>query len=136
MVYNETIMTSSLPDSFGANPTNIKWTVVRGDTAKLRIEFWENDETTKQDTSLWEYAATAYDFKGDVLDELQTTSGDGYVEITALPETTSAWGIGYNTIVAELAFDLQVTIDSDIVWTPIIGTIVVLSDITSNPITS
>lgn len=127
-------MNNSNSQSYGADPTNIKWTVVRGDTAKLRIEFWENDEVTKRDTSTWTYAATAYDFKGDVLDDLQTTSGDGYVEITALPEITSTWGTGYNSVSAELAFDLQVTIDSEIVWTPIIGTIVCLADITSNPV--
>jgi len=98
---------SNPTNNYGANPTNIKWTVVRGDTAKLRIEFLTSDETTSQDTSTWEYAASAYNVKGDVLSELQATAGDGYVEITALPEVTSTWGVGYNSTVAELSFDLH-----------------------------
>jgi hypothetical protein len=32
--------------------------------------------------------------------------------------------------VTELAFDLQVTIDGATVWTPVIGTITVLGDVT------
>jgi hypothetical protein len=124
-------MTSSIPESFGAEPAFITWKIVRGDSARLRVEFLQNDETTEYDTSTWTFASTAYDFKGDVLDELDITSAPGYVDIYAAPELTSTWGLGYNTIAAELAFDLQVTIDVDTVWTPIIGTIVVLSDVTS-----
>lgn len=114
---------------FGANPYNMKWNVVRGDTSVLRIEFYENDESTEYDTSDWEYAAYAYDFKGDVLDELEVVSGSGYVEITAPADTTKYWGTGYKAVVAELAFDLQVTID-DTIWTPVIGTITVIGDVT------
>jgi len=114
---------------FGANPHSMKWTVVRGDTSVLRVEFFENDEVTEYDTSDWEYASYAYDFKGDVLDELETSSGDGYVEITAPADTTKFWGTGYKAVVAELAFDLQVTIDNT-VWTPVIGTITVIGDVT------
>jgi hypothetical protein len=117
---------------YGANPTNIQWTVVRGDTAKLRIEFLQNDESTPQDTSSWTYAATAYNPKGGALDSLQVTAGNGYVEITALPEVTSTWGTGYTAVVAELTFDLQITIDSETIWTPVIGTIIVTPDITAN----
>ena len=46
---------------------------------------------------------------------------------------TLSWGTAYKTIVAELPFDLQVQIsdaDEDTVWTPVIGTIRVLGDIT------
>jgi hypothetical protein len=123
-------MTSSIPESFGAEPAFITWKVVRGDTARLRVEFWQNDETTKYDTSEWSFASTAYDFKGDALDTLVVTPGTGYVDIYATPEITSGWGLGHNTISAELAFDLQIIIDPDTIWTPIIGTIVVLSDVT------
>jgi hypothetical protein len=115
---------------FGADPATIQWNIVRGDKAPLRIEFYENDEVTLYDTIGWSYLATAYDFKGDVLDELEISSGDGYVDITATPEITALWGTGYTRVVAELAFDLQVTIDSDTVWTPVIGTIRVLGDVT------
>ena len=114
---------------FGAAPYNMKWTVVRGDTGILRIDFLEDDEVTPYETSSWEYASYAYDFKGDVLDELDITSGDGYVEIIASADTTKYWGLGYKAVVAELAFDLQVTID-DYVWTPVIGTITVIGDVT------
>jgi hypothetical protein len=116
-------------DIFGADPANIKWRVVRGDTATLRVEFLENDEVTYFDTEGWLFAATAYDFKGDVLDELEVASSDGYVDITASPEITDFWGTGFTSTVAELAFDLQVTID-DMIWTPVIGTITVLGDVT------
>jgi hypothetical protein len=116
-------------DIFGADPANIKWRVVRGDTATLRVEFLENDETTYFDTESWSFAATAYDFRGDVLDELEVTPFAGYVDIKASPEITDFWGIGFNSTVAELAFDLQVTID-DMIWTPVIGTITVLGDVT------
>jgi hypothetical protein len=136
MVYNNTTMTSSCPpstSSYGADPANIKWKIVRGDTAKLRIEFYENDETTAQNTTGWTYASTAYDYKGDSLDTLQTTAGAGYVEITALPAVTATWGLGYSNIVAELAFDLQVTLSGGVIWTPVIGTITVLPDVTDNP---
>jgi hypothetical protein len=118
------------PEVLGANPAIIKWTIVRGDTSPLRVEFYQNDEATSYDTTGWEYAASAYDFKGDVIDELDVVVGDGYVEITASPEITALWGTGYNKTVAELAFDLQVTIDGDTVWTPVIGTISVLGDVT------
>ncbi len=117
------------PEIFGANPANIKWQVVRGDTSSLRIEFFENDEITPFDISDWDFAATTYDFRGDVLDELETSSGNGYVDITAPADITSLWGSGYSSTVAELAFDLQVTID-DTIWTPVIGTITVLGDVT------
>ena len=131
MCYNLITMAAT----YGANPTNIQWTVVRGDTAKLRIEFLENDETTPQDTSLWEYAATAVDVKGNTSSELQVVAGTGYVDIIALPEVTSTWGATRpSTAVAELYFDLQVTLDPETVWTPIIGTIVVIPDATINPI--
>ena len=121
--------------TYGANPTNIQWTVVRGDTAKLRIEFLENDETTPQNTSAWTYAATALDVKSNTSNELQVVAGTGYVDIIALPEVTSTWGAARpSTAVAELYFDLQVTLDAETVWTPIIGTIVVIPDATANPV--
>lgn len=123
-------MTLCAPEVFGADPANITWQVVRGDTATIRVEFLEDDETTYYDTSTWTYAATTYDFKGDVLDELTVASSAGYVDITAPAEITELWGQGYRSAAAELAFDLQVTIDNDTVWTPVLGTIRVLADVT------
>lgn len=123
-------MTSCGPETFGADPVRIKWNIVRGDTSPLRVEFYENDETTYFDTEGWEFASTTYDAKGDILDELEVVSGDGYVEITAPPSITELWGSGYGAVVSELLFDLQVTIDGETVWTPVIGTITVLGDVT------
>jgi hypothetical protein len=120
-------------EKYGATPANIQWTVVRGDTATLQVQFLEDDEITGWDTDGWTYTATAYDSNGDVLDEL-SVSADGYeLTIEALPEVTERWGSSYRSVVAELPFDLQVTIPGvsvDTTWTPIIGTICVLGDIT------
>lgn len=123
-------MTQCSPEVFGADPANIKWQIVRGDTSPLKVEFYQNDEVTPYDTTGWQYAASTYDFRGDVIDELEVVPGAGYVEIKASPEITSLWGTGYGSVVAELAFDLQVTIDGETVWTPVIGTISVLGDVT------
>jgi hypothetical protein len=131
-MYNYITMTNSTccpEEYFGSNPIIIKWHIVRGDTAKLRVQFLENDETTAFDTDGWEYASSAYDSKGDVLDELEVIVGNGYVDIVAASDITSEWGIGSASVVAELAFDLEVIIDSE-VWTPILGTIVVVGDVT------
>jgi len=119
-------------DRFGAEPVNIQWKVVRGDTATLRVEFWENDEVTEYDTSLWTYSSTAYDFTNNTSTSLNVTPGVGYVDIVATPEITSDWGIGYRNVTVELAFDLQVTIDESTIWTPVLGTIAVRPDVTLN----
>lgn len=120
---------SCSPEIFGANPANVKWQVVRGDTASLRVEFYENDEITPFDTEDWVFSSTSYDFRGDILDELEVEVGEGYVIITAPAEITEFWGAGYTSTVAELAFDVQVDIDGT-TWTPVIGTITVLGDVT------
>lgn len=118
---------------YGAQPANIQWTVVRGDTAVLKVEFFDVDETTEWDIDGWEFTATAYDPSGDVLDELQAVASEGYITITAPASMTQHWGSGYKTIVSELLFDLTVEIPQEgenQIWTPIIGTIRVLGDIT------
>jgi len=122
-------MTMSIPEAFGNAPAIIKWNIVRGDTARLRVDFLENDEVTAFDTDGWVFASTTYDSLGDVLDALTVESGDGYVNIIAPASITSLWGNGFNSTVAELAFDLQVEID-DIIWTPVLGTIKVSADVT------
>jgi hypothetical protein len=120
----------SIPESFGNTPAIVKWNVVRGDTARLRVDFLENDETTTFDIEEWNFASTSYDNRGDVLDSLTVEVEDGYVNIIAPPEITSFWGSGYNGTVAEIAFDLEVQID-DIIWTPVLGTIKVAADVTA-----
>jgi len=117
-------------EQVGAEPVNIKWKVVRGDTATLRIDFLEDDEITTIDIDDWTFTSTSYDPSGDVLDELTVNKYDGYVIVTAPPDLTTFWGNGYRNVVANLPFDVQIITDDDVVWTPIIGTISVYSDIT------
>lgn len=117
-------------DPIGADPYNIKWTVVRGDTSPLRVEFYEDDEVTPIDISDWNFTASTYDYRGDVIDQLETETGLGYVLVTAPADITALWGTGYSSKVAELAFDLQGINSDGTVWTPVIGTISVLGDVT------
>lgn len=121
----------TIKDQFGQKPIHLKWNVVRGDTAKLKVEFLENDETTYFDISDWSFASSAYDAKGDVVDELDVDVNEGYVEIIAPSDITETWGEGFSSVIAELAFDLEVT-TTDEIWTPVIGTIVVAADITGS----
>ncbi len=123
-------------EKYGASPANIQWTVVRGDTATLLVQFLEDDEVTPFDCDDWTFRATAYDPMGNVLDNLTVTVDDNEATITALASITKDWGTGYNQVAAELRFDLEVIIEggsganADTVWTPVIGTICVLSDMT------
>lgn len=126
-------MCSPTIEKFGATPANIQWTVVRGDSATFTVHLLENDEVTEFDTTGWTYKATAYDSSVDVLDQLTVTSEGSLVTVTAPASVTENWGSKYKTVVAELAFDLQATVpdgDSTITWTPVIGTICVLGDVT------
>ena len=123
-------------EKYGASPANIQWTVVRGDTATLLVQFLEDDEITPFDCDEWTFRATAYDPMGNVLDNLTVTVDDNEATITAPASVTEDWGTGYNQVAAELRFDLEVIIeggsglDADTVWTPVVGTICVLSDMT------
>jgi hypothetical protein len=127
------------PEIFGADPARIKWQIVRGDTSPLRVEFLEDDEETYFDTSDWTFEATTYDPQSDFLDSLEVSRGTGYVDIMAPASITELWGTGFKSVVTELTFDLQVTIDvpninmdGPTVWTPLIGTISVIGDITGS----
>ena len=134
-------MCSPIIEKLGASPANIQWTVVRGDNANLKVEFFEDDEVTPYDTSEWSFSATAYDPSSDVLDELVVeTYEDGVVYILADKNITENWGgTKYKPVVAELRFDLTATIpgdgvsggggDLETVWTPVVGTICVLGDV-------
>jgi hypothetical protein len=123
-------MSSCEPEIFGADPVTIRWNVVRGDTSTIRVDFLNDDETTSLDTDEWSFLASAYDRKTDILDELEVDSFDGYVIVTAPAEITSLWGTTYGGTVAELSFDLEITID-ETVWTPVIGTISVIGDVSA-----
>jgi len=131
--YNLSTMPTHSTLAFGADPVTMQWSVVRGDTGTLRVEFYEDNEVDFYNTSGWIFRATAYDQSGNVLDALECEPGEGFVDITAYPSVTKNWGSKYSSIVAQLPFDLQVTIPElieDIVWTPVIGTIQVLGDVT------
>jgi len=122
-------------EKYGASPANIQWTVVRGDNATLKVEFFEDDEVTAWDTDGWTFLSTAYDPSGAVLDELTVTDEAGYVTISIPSTVTTNWGTQYKSVTAELPFDLQVTIpgdsgEEDTVWTPVVGTICVLGNVT------
>jgi hypothetical protein len=126
-------MCSPTIEKFGATPANIQWTVVRGDSASFTVSLLENDEVTEFDTEGWTYTATAYDPSADALDALTVTSVGSVVTVTAPAEVTANWGTNYKSVVSELSFDLQATIpdgESTLTWTPVIGTICVLGDIT------
>ena len=126
-------MCTSTINRFGASPASIQWKVVRGDTAQLSVDFLELDETTGFDCDGWTYEATTYDSAGDVLDQLVVASQGNTVTITAPASLTLNWGSGYKNVVSELPFDLQVNIPEvgeNTIWTPIIGTITVLGDVT------
>ena len=126
-------MPTCSPEIFGADPVIIQWRVVRGDTGSLRVEFLQTNEVDFYDTEGWIFRATAYDQSGDILDALECEPGPGFVDIKAHPSVTKNWGLKYLRTVAELPFDVQVTIPElieDTVWTPVIGTIHVLGDIT------
>jgi hypothetical protein len=118
-------------EKHGADPANVQWRVVRGDSATLKIEFFDDDEVTYFDTSEWEFIATAYDPRGDILDDLPVVAENGYAEIKVTSDITENWGIGFRSIVAEIPFDLQVIIPGDdrTTWTPVIGSICVIGDV-------
>jgi|688.fasta_scaffold00152_109 hypothetical protein len=134
MNYNE-----SNTHIFGSNPANILWSIVRGDTAKLRVSFLEKNEVDEYDTTGWTYDATAHDSKTDTTYPLTIVLVDEYVDIIAPAELTELWGMDKSgSIVAELSFDLQVSFPVVAgsgnpwpeIWTPIIGTISVMADVT------
>jgi hypothetical protein len=119
-------------EKFGASPINIQWCIVRGDTGTMRLKFFEPDESTPFDTDSWTYIASAYDPKTSTSYTLDVYPNYGYIDIVAQSSVTSSWGNGFGSVVADLSFDVEVTIPADgedTIWTPVIGTIQVLGDI-------
>jgi hypothetical protein len=123
-------------EKLGATPANIQWTVVRGDSSTLAVQFLQDDEVTGWNIATWDFLATAYDSTGDILDELAVTVSGSTATIFISADITKNWGSKYTSVVAELPFDLQATIPKsageleNTVWTPVIGSICVLGDIT------
>jgi hypothetical protein len=123
-------MCTSTINKYGIAPISIQWKLVRGDTSTITVDFLELDEVTGFDTDGWKYSATTYDASGDTLDDLPVTVNGSSVTILAPASVSAYWGTGYKSVVAELPFDLQITMSNDSVWTPIVGTICVIGDIT------
>jgi len=129
-------MCTPATEKLGATPANIQWTIIRGDSSTLSVQFLEDDEVSGWDISDWVFAATAYDVTGDILDELAVTVSGHTATIFISADITKNWGTKYTSVVAELPFDLQATIPAesgdpeDTIWTPVLGTICVLGDIT------
>lgn len=117
-------------ETLGADPLYFKWQVVRGDTSSINIEFYENDEVTFLDLSDWTFLATAYDPSNETSHNLDVLVVGGIVSITATSEITENWGTGIRSQVAELNFDLEATSLDGVVWTPVIGIVKVLGDVT------
>lgn len=117
-------------DILGADPLRVQWKVIRGDSGSLRVEFLEDDEITFLNISDWSFLASAYYPVSGNQEPLTVSVGSGFVDINITPTQSSAWGNTFSTVVAELGFDLQITKPDNTVWTPVIGTICVLGDIT------
>lgn len=115
--------------TIGADPLFFNWQVVRGDTSTLDFQFLENDEVTFIDISGWTFVATAYNPVDEESYTLDVVKSDGIVQVTANANVTAQWGSGIKSQTAELKFDLEGT-NGEIVWTPVIGTIKVLGDVT------
>jgi hypothetical protein len=125
-------MTLCARDILGANPVNIQWNVVRGDTATLRIDFLEDDEITFLDISGWVIEATAYESKTKISYDLGITINDGWIVVTADSDDTRRWGEGTRYRVNELNFDVEVTLPDLAVWTPVIGVVSLIADVTGS----
>ena len=121
-------MASCNLEIFGANPANIQWRVVRGDTAEILVEFFEADEETEYDIANWIFTATAYNPRNEITDDLEVSVEGASVKIIAPADVTEFWGTGVRGRVAELVFDLQAEINGK-VWTPVVGTIYVIGDV-------
>jgi hypothetical protein len=123
-------MTLCAPDVLGLEPVNITWNIVRGDTANLRIDFLEEDETTHYDISQWQIISTVYDPKTTIFDEISVTKNQGWIVVTATAEETGLWGTGMKSRLNELAFDVEVILNDGSVWTPVKGSISLIGDVT------
>lgn len=114
----------------GTKPLDIRWNVTRGDSSSIRVQFLELDEETSVDISTWIFEASAYDAKSKTFDDLEVEVDGSDVIITAPADLTEFWGRGIAKTVARLSFDLQVIVDRNTIWTPIVGTITVIGDVT------
>jgi len=112
----------------GESPAKIVWNVVRGDDSSIEITLLD-DNGTALNTTGWTYSSKARN--GYTLHNLTVTAVQNVVTIKAPALTTALWGAGELTNpAAQLPFDLQVTKSDATKWTPVIGRIVVIPDVT------
>ena len=57
-------MCTPTTEKLGATPAHIQWTVVRGDSSTLAVQFLQDDEVTGWNISTWAFSSTAYDSAG------------------------------------------------------------------------
>jgi hypothetical protein len=122
-------MTLCAEDVLGSSPVNVKWNIVRGDTATLRIDFLEDDETTPYDISSWVIESTVYNPKTGARNDLEITKNSGWIVVAARADITAQWGDGFRYRVNELNFDVEVTLADGTVWTPVVGFVSLISDV-------
>ena len=112
----------------GESPAKIVWNLVRGDDSSIEITLLD-DNGAALNTSGWTYSSKSS--LGGTLYNLTVTSAQNVVTVKAPSATTALWGAGAVTNpAAQLPFDLQVTKGDGTKWTPVIGRIVVIPDIT------
>lgn len=112
----------------GESPAKIVWNMVRGDDSSIEITLLD-DDGKPLDTTGWAYVSKAR--SDSDLYSLAVTSLVNVVTIKASSSITGLWGAGATTNpAAQLPFDLQVTKSDGTKWTPVIGRIVVLPDVT------
>jgi hypothetical protein len=122
-------MTLCAEDVLGSSPVNVKWNIVRGDTATLRIDFLQDDEVTPYNISSWVIESTVYNPKTGARNDLEITKNSGWIVVTARADLTAQWGDGFRYRVNELNFDVEVTLADGTVWTPVVGVVSLISDI-------
>jgi hypothetical protein len=122
-------MTLCAEDVLGSTPVNIEWNVVRGDTATLRVDFLEDDEVTPYDIATWGIECTVYNPKNGANNDLEITKNAGWIVVTARSDLTAQWGDGIRYRANELNFDIEVTLNDGTVWTPVIGVISLIADV-------
>lgn len=111
----------------GSSPANVMWTVVRGDDAKLSLQFLDTDGVTPLNVSGWTYSSKVKTASG-LVSATVTPGASSTVVIHITDEQTSAMDIP-TASPASYPFDLQVTKADETVWTPLIGTLRVLPDV-------
>ena len=122
-------MTLCAEDVLGSTPVNIEWNIVRGDTATLRVDFLQDDEVTAYDITTWGIECTVYNPKNGANNDLDITKNDGWIVVTARADLTAQWGDGIRYRANELNFDIEVTLNDGTVWTPVIGVISLIADV-------